>query len=94
MKNAWLNYTKEETKEINELGNRYKDFLSNCKTERECTERIISEVEEKGFQNIEEYIKQSKQILPGNKIYVNNRGKSLALFVIGQEDITDRKSVV
>ena len=94
MKNAWLNYTKEETKEINELGNRYKDFLSNCKTERECTERIISEVEEKGFQNIEEYIKQSKQILPGNKIYVNNRGKSLALFVIGQEDITKGMNIL
>ncbi|MBR2828377.1 MAG: aminopeptidase, partial [Bacilli bacterium] len=34
-----------------------------------------------------DYIKENKRLVPGDKIYVNNRGKSLASFVIGEEDI-------
>ena len=94
MENAWLNYNKEECKKINELGNEYKEFLSNCKTERECTEEIILEVEKKGFHNIEEYINQKLEINPGSKIYVNNREKSIALFVIGEEDITKGMNIL
>ena len=85
--NVWDTYSEEDLKELNELGEDYKDFISLGKTEREVVEISINEVKKYGFHNLEDYIKENKRLVPGDKIYVNNRGKSLALFVIGEEDI-------
>ena len=35
-KNAWNTYGKREISELEELNSNYIDFLSDCKTEREC----------------------------------------------------------
>ena len=86
-KNAWLSYTEEDNIKIEEISNRYIDFLSNNKIERECTEEIIKRAEAKGFKNLDDYINSKSTLLPGDKIYVNNRNKSVALFVIGTENI-------
>lgn len=86
-KNAWLSYTEEDTRKIEELSRNYINFLSNNKIERECNEEIIRRAKLKGFKDLEEYINNKTTIFPGDKIYVNNRNKSVALFVIGTENI-------
>ena len=35
--NSWLSYTEEDDKNVEVLAQEYKEFLSKCKTERECT---------------------------------------------------------
>ena len=40
--NAWLTYSKSDRKELNEVANSYMEFLSKCKTERECVREIVS----------------------------------------------------
>lgn len=93
-KSAWEKYTEEDLNKLDLLCNDYKQFLTIAKTERETTKEIIKRAEEKGYENLEEYISENKRILPGDKIYVNNKGKAVALFNIGTEPITNGMNIL
>lgn len=82
---AWEKYSKEELDKVFELSNRYKDFMSKCKTERECVNEFIILAEKKGYKNLDTIIKENGTLKAGDKVYVNNMGKTLALFLIGSE---------
>ena len=84
---AWKKYSETDINKLNELANDYKKFLSNNKTEREITKEVIKRAEEKGFINLDNLVKNNTELKPNDKIYVNNRNKSIALFVIGQEPL-------
>ena len=84
---AWKKYSETDINKLNELANDYKKFITNNKTEREITKEVIKRVEEKGFINLDELVKNNTKLKPNDKIYVNNRNKSIALFVIGQEPL-------
>lgn len=92
--NAWKKYTDEDIDTLNAISEDYKDFISNNKTERECTEEIIKRVEKQGFKNLDEYIENNTTIKSGDKIYVNNMNKSVALFAIGSEPITKGMNIL
>ncbi len=59
----------------------YKSFLDNAKTEREAAATAIALAEAKGF--VPFVI--GKQYTAGDKVYFNNRGKTVAFAVIGTE---------
>ncbi|MCH3963876.1 MAG: aminopeptidase [Clostridium sp.] len=86
---AWDKYSKEDFKELFKISDEYKDFMSKCKTERECTVEFIERAEAKGYKNIEQLIKNKTKLNPGDKVYANNKDKTLALFVIGSHDIEE-----
>ncbi len=92
--NAWEKYTKEDLNKLDLLCEDYKKFLTVAKTEREAAKEIIKRAEEKGYENLEDYISENKRILPGDKIYVNNKGKAVALFNIGTEPITSGMNIL
>ena len=48
-KNAWLKYNAADRKKLDELCEGYIDFISDCKTERECTEEIVKEARAHGY---------------------------------------------
>lgn len=83
--NAWNKYDEGELKKVFALGDRYKSFMSKCKTERECVTEFIRVAEEHGYKNIENLIKENKSLKPGDKVYANNKGKTLAMFIIGKD---------
>lgn len=91
---AWKKYTEEDLNKLDLLCNDYKQFLTIAKTERETTKEIIKRAEEKGYENLDDYISENKRILPGDKIYVNNKGKAVALFNIGTEPITNGMNIL
>ena len=93
-KNAWKKYKEEDLKKLNDLCDDYKRFLTVAKTEREFANEIIKRAEEKGYQDLEKYISEGRRILPGDKIYVNNKGKAVALFNIGKEPITNGMNIL
>ena len=82
---AWNKYSKEDLEKVFKLGDKYKDFMSKCKTERECVKEFILLAEENGYRDINEVIKQNGKLKTGDKVYANNRDKNLALFLIGNE---------
>ena len=61
----------------------YKDFLSKGKTERKCVELSVKEAEANGFKELSTYSSLKK----GDKVYVTNKNKNFAAFVIGEESI-------
>lgn len=71
----------------------YKVFLDNGKTERKCTEQILEMAKANGYISLEE-AKQNKSIKTGQKIYALNRGKGIALFVIGKKDLEEGIKIV
>lgn len=88
MENVWKKYSDEDIQKINEISEDYRNFLSVSKIEREVVRNSIALAEQAGFMNLDRYIESNHSLEAGDRVYVNNRGKSLALFIIGKEDIT------
>lgn len=82
---AWDKYSKGDLNKVFELNDRYIDFMSKCKTERECVTEFVQIAEKHGYKNLEEKIKKNEKLTKGDKVYVNHMGKSLAMFVIGSQ---------
>ena len=61
----------------------YKTFLDNAKTEREAVKTAISTAENAGFTEFE----RGKKYSAGDRVYINNRGKTVCFAVIGKEPI-------
>lgn len=83
-KNTWEKY-KDNLDEVMEYNEGYKDYISKNKTERACVKDSIRLAEEKGFKPLDSF----ETLKPGDKVYVNNRDKNIALFVIGNKPLTE-----
>ena len=82
-KNGLLKTDDKTILEAQNFAEGYKAFLDNAKTEREAVKETIKLAEAKGFKEFQ----FGKTYLPGEKVYINNRGKSIALCVIGKEAV-------
>ncbi|MBR0466416.1 MAG: aminopeptidase [Clostridia bacterium] len=61
----------------------YKNFLNLVKTEREAAKTAIKLAEDKGFTAFD----SKKAYKAGDKVYFNNRGKTVAFVVFGSESL-------
>lgn len=82
---SWDKYTEEQLQEVFNLSDRYKEFMSKAKTERECVTDFIALAEEKGYRDLKKIIENGESLKAGDKVYSNNMGKTLAMFLIGSE---------
>ncbi|MFQ6812699.1 MAG: aminopeptidase [[Clostridium] innocuum] len=83
--NAWKKYDEAGLKEVFEYCEGYRKYISDCKTERECVSESIRIAETYGYRNLEDVIKNKETLKSGDKVYANNMGKGIALFLIGEE---------
>lgn len=84
---AWDTYSDEDVKKVLDLAQRYIDFMSLCKTERECVKEIRRQAEMAGYKDLRKFIREEKRLKPGDKVYAEYMGKTIALFVIGKEPL-------
>jgi len=82
-KNVYSCLTEEDEKQMAEFAANYSAFLDRSKTEREAVVYAISDAEKAGFKPY----KFGQALKEGDKLYYNNRGKELILFVIGSENV-------
>ncbi len=82
--NAWKKYNGEKREKINTFCEAYKHFISTCKTERECVSFVAEEIKKAGYKDLREVIAQGKELKPQDKVYVQQMGKALAMFQIGE----------
>ncbi len=94
VKNKWCLCDDNQKKKIFNFSEKYKDFLSNNKTERECSNFIVSEAEKKGFKNLFELKNSKTKLKPGDKVYAVNQNKTVALFVIGKDEIENGLNIL
>jgi len=84
---VWDKYTGKELDDLFAFSEGYKDFISHCKTERECVSEFIRLAEENGYRDLATFIEKGQPLKAGDKVYANNAGKTLALFVIGSQSM-------
>ncbi len=83
-KNGYTRLTEAQRTEMESYSKRYMAFMDESKTEREATAWAVREAEKLGFKPFT----PGMDAKPGDKIYYNNRDKSIALAVIGTEPLS------
>ena len=80
-KNGYTRLNDAQRAEMESYCKDYMAFMDACKTEREATAWAVAEAEKQGFKPLT----VDAEVKPGDKYYLNNRGKSIMLAVIGSE---------
>ena len=84
-KNGYDRIDAAKKDEIQALGESYKDFLNNARTERAAARYTVQLAEEAGFVPWHE----GMHLTAGDRIYVVNRAKSVLLAVIGRRNLAE-----
>ena len=82
-KNGRLVSSEETLNKADEYCEGYKSFLNKAKTEREAVRAATQMAKANGFSEF----CRGKAYKAGDKVYINNRGKTLALAVIGKQPV-------
>ena len=88
-KNGYSEYTPEKREAMNEYCKRYAAFMDACKTEREATAWATKAAQAHGFKPAV----PGMEVKPGDKIYMNTRGKSFLIAVIGTEPMSEGANI-
>ena len=84
-KNAWNTYDENAMKELEQVTEQYRRFISEGKTERECAQLTVEMAKEHGYISLEEAVASGRQMKAGDKIYAVHKKKLVVLFEIGTE---------
>ncbi len=82
-KNGFASLSEEARAEMESYCRGYAAFMTECKTEREATTWTEKVALEHGFKALE----PGMALKSGDKVYLNNRNKSIILAVIGSESL-------
>jgi aspartyl aminopeptidase len=94
-KNAWEKYPEGQKREdVFSFAEAYRRFLSECKSERECVEYFEALAKKAGFVNLEEVLAKGSTLKSGDKVYANNMGKGMALFVLGEKSLENGMNIL
>ena len=93
-KNAWDKYPSNKREEIFAFAETYRNFISDCKTERECVAHLYAKAKEAGFADMDELIASSATLKAGDKVIANNMGKGLAMFILGSKDMEQGMNIL
>lgn len=85
--NAWKTYDDQAIDKMNQLTDDYIDFISECKTERECTARAIQMAKAQGYVSLDEARKAGTKLAAGSKVYASIYGKTLILVQVGEQPL-------
>lgn len=83
--NIWKEIAPGKREAIFDYNEGYKAFLSVGKTERRCVAESIKLAEAKGFRPVSEFTR----LKAGDKVYFVNRGKNIALYVMGTKPVCE-----
>jgi len=83
-KNGYSRISEAQKAETEVYCKGYMAFLDACKTEREATAWTVKEAEKRGYKPFT----PGMRVQAGDKIYYNNRDKSIMLAVIGTEPLS------
>lgn len=92
--NAWLGYSKIDRKELKDLSESYIQFLSKCKTERECVKEAVSMARKAGYKDLRDIVENNKHLKHGDKVYAEIMGKALVLFNLGNEPFENGMNIL
>ena len=86
--NAWNKYDSKKKAEVFDFAEKYRQFISKCKTERECVKEGVNLLKEAGYEDLKDVIADNRTLKAGDKVYAVNMNKALVAFNIGEEPIS------
>lgn len=89
-KTVWQRMNEKERQAAIDLCEKYKQFLDIARTERLATAEIIRRAKEAGFKPLYDM----KTLKAGDKVYWNQKGKSVILSVIGKKPVHEGTKIV
>ncbi|HAM04701.1 MAG TPA: aminopeptidase, partial [Megasphaera sp.] len=87
---VWARFSEEQRLEMEEYSKKYRQFLDTARTERLANAEIIRQAEAAGFRPLSDYT----SLKAGDKVYWNQKGKSVILAVIGTEPVSQGMKIV
>ena len=92
-KNAWAKYREKsaDEKKLMKFCEEYRVFISTHKTERECAEFFAAG---SGFTDLSKLMGKKKKLVPGDRVFLMNHDKALAMFIIGKRPISDGMNIL
>lgn len=93
-KNVWSEANQKKVKAIDTFAKEYREFLDNGKTERECTDLIVNEIEKAGFVELKKLIDSNKKLKAGDKVYAVNMNKAVIMFNIGKQPLENGMNIL
>ena len=93
-KDVWNSYSASEKKALEKFCLNYRNFLSQCKTERECVKEIIMQAEKCGYKDLNLVLNNKEFLHAGDKVYAVCMKKSVVLFNIGSEPLENGMNIL
>ncbi len=93
-KNVWKNWPAEKVAEANAFAREYMDFLDAGKTERECVDTLVNQIEKEGYVELNALIEKGAKPKPGDKIYAVNMDKCLVMYQIGKAPMREGMNIL
>ncbi len=87
---AWARFSPEERGQMEAYSVNYRHFLDTARTERLANKEILRQAKAAGFKALSEYT----SLQPGDKVYWDQKGKSVILAVIGSKPIVEGMKIV
>ena len=84
-KNAWNTYEEADLEQVNRIAEQYRQFITGCKTERECAARIEELARAAGYVPLEKAVREEGSLQPGDKVYAVHKKKLAILYHMGTE---------
>ncbi len=81
---AWNERSQEDLAAMEQLAEEYRWFISENKTERECTQAAIALAEAAGYKPLSRAIAEELPLQPGDKVWAQAKGKALILVHVGR----------
>lgn len=85
--NTWKKADKKVRAQVDAFAKGYMEFLDKGKTERECVDVIVNQIEDAGYIELETAIASGKKLKSGDKVYAVWMNKSVIMFHIGKEPL-------
>ena len=93
-KNAWEKYDESGKKDVFGFSEKYRKFISSCKTERECVKESVELAKAAGYKDLYEVIKNNETLSAGDKVYAVNMNKAIVLFSIGRKPMEEGLNIL
>ena len=92
--NAWKKYNDNDKKKVFDFAEKYRQFISECKTERECVKEAVELAKKYGYEDLKDIIKEGRSLKAGDKVYAVNMGKAVVLYNIGKEPLENGMNIL
>lgn len=93
-KNTWNIYNASQLKEAERFAAEYRHFLDGGKTERECIDLIVNEIEDCGYKELSSLTAENEKLKKGDKVYSVQMNKAIVMYHIGSSPVSDGMNIL